>query len=278
MADSRGGTAWVENRPSRGLPLPPVRELWEHRELIGFLALRDLKVRYKQAAFGVGWALFQPIVGVLIFTLVFDRLAGVPSDDIAYPVFAFLGMSVWTYFSGAVTGMANSLVGNEALVTKVYFPRMAAPLAAVLPGLVDLGIAFGLLAVLMVVFGVGTTWALLALPLCLLALVATAVGFGLWLATLNVRYRDVKHGLSPLLQLWLFASPVAYPSNLVDGRLELVYRLNPMAGVIDAFRWSVLGGPWPGSRLLLSVATALLALVGGMLYFQNAERRFADVI
>jgi lipopolysaccharide transport system permease protein len=270
--------AWIENRPSRGLRGLGLRELWEYRELAGFLALRDLKVRYKQAAFGAAWAVLQPLVGVVVFTLVFRRLAKVPSDGIPYPVFAFLGLAVWAYVSSGVTKAAQSLVSNSALVTKVYFPRVLAPLASVLPGLLDLALSLLVLGLLMLVYGVAPTWAIATLPLWLVALVGTTLSVGLWLAALNVQYRDVNHAVTLLVQLWLFVSPVAYPSSLVPEAWRPLYALNPVAGLLDGFRWAVLGAPWRGTAHFVSLAVTAALLIGGVLYFQRVERRFADVI
>src|SRR5215218_2469655 len=269
---------WVENRAPTGWHKVDVRELWAYRELIAFLAVRDLKVRYKQAVLGMAWAVIQPLAGTLVFTLVFGRIAKLPSDGVPYAVFAFVGVSVWSYFSTSVQAAMSSLVGNVGLVTKVYFPRMAAPIAAVLPGLVDFGVALAILAVLMVVYGVTPGLGLLALPLCVLVLVTVTFGVGLLLATLNVRYRDVKGVSSLLLQLWLFASPVAYASSVVDGRWRGLYNLNPMAGLIDAFRWSLLGTSPPSVGSLTSLAVLVVLLFVGVAAFSREERRFADII
>jgi lipopolysaccharide transport system permease protein len=269
---------WVENRAPTGWHKVDLRELWAYRELIAFLAVRDVKVRYKQAVLGMAWAVLQPLAGALVFTLVFGRIADLPSDGIPYPVFAFVGVMVWTYFSAGVQNAMSSLVGNVGLVTKVYFPRMAAPIASVLPGLLDMGISLVILAVLMVVYGVTPGLALLALPLCIVVLVALTFGVGLVLATLNVRYRDVKGISSLLLQLWLFVSPVAYASSVVEDRWGPIYDLNPMAGVIDAFRWSLLGGPPPGLDALASLGVLVVVLVAGLAVFAREERRFADII
>jgi lipopolysaccharide transport system permease protein len=270
--------AWIENRPGRGLRGLDLREFWQYRELAGFLALRDLKVRYKQAAFGAAWAVLQPLVGVVVFTVVFRRLAKVPSDGIPYPVFAFLGLAVWAYLSSGVTKVSQSLVGNSPLITKVYFPRLLAPLASALPGLLDLALSLVVLGVLMLIYHVTPSWAMLTLPLWLVALVAVTLSVGLWLAALNVQYRDVNHAVTLLVQLWLFVSPVAYPSSLVPNAWRPLYALNPVAGVLDGFRWAMLGAPWPGSRLVLSLGVTAALLISGVLYFQRVERRFADVI
>lgn len=269
---------WIENRPSRGFRRLDLHELWEYRELAGFLALRDLKARYKQAAFGFGWALAQPLAGVVVFTVVFQRLADMPSDDIPYPLFSYVGLSVWAYFAGAASKATGSLVNDATLVSKIYFPRILAPAAAVLPGLVDMMLALTLLAVLMPVFGVAPTWAILTTPLWVVPLVAAALGTGLWLGALNVSYRDVGQAIGLLVQLWLFASPVAYPSSEVPEQWRTLYFLNPMTGVIEGFRWALIGGPWPGTRLLVSLAVIAAVLTGGLLYFLRLERRFADVI
>jgi lipopolysaccharide transport system permease protein len=269
---------WVENRAPSGWHKVDLRELWAYRELIAFLAVRDVKVRYKQAALGMAWAVLQPLAGALVFTLVFDRIANLPSDGIPYPVFAFVGVTVWTYFTTSVQTAMSSLVGNVGLVTKVYFPRMAAPLAAVVPGLLDMAISLLILAVLMVRYDVRPGLPLLALPVCVAVLVALAFGVGLVLATLNVRYRDTKGVSSLLLQLWLFASPVAYAGSVIEERWALLYALNPMAGLIDAFRWSLLGGSAPDAGALASLVVLLLILVVGLAVFAREERRFADII
>jgi lipopolysaccharide transport system permease protein len=269
---------WIENRPTAGWRALDLAELWAYRELVAFLALRDLKVRYKQAAFGVAWAGLQPLAGLVVFTLVFHKLARVPSDGIPYPTFAFLGFSVWSYLSATLNSAITSLVGNAPLITKVYFPRLAAPLATLLPGLVDLSIAFGLLTALMLWYRVVPGPALLALPACVAALIAVALGAGLLLTTLNVRYRDIRQVSGLVIQLWFFASPVAYPSSLVHEGWRWLYAVNPMVGIVDAFRWSVLRGPAPGAADLVSLASGALLLLAGVACFQRGERRFADII
>ena len=257
---------------------PRARELWAYREMVFFLAVRDLQVRYKQAAFGMLWAVVQPLAGALVFVVVFRRLAKVPSDGLPYLVFAFLGFAVWSYFSSALNAANGSLVANSALVTKVYFPRLAAPLSAVLPGLVDLMVALVMTGVLMAVLGVSPGWQLLTLPLWLVAVAVLAFGVGMLLSTVNVQYRDAHFAVGLLTQLWLFASPVAYPSSLVPDRWQLAYHLNPVAGVLEGFRWAVLDGRPPGAPALLSLAVGLLLLGVGFVYFLSSERRFADVI
>jgi ABC-type polysaccharide/polyol phosphate export permease len=269
---------WIENRASSGIRLPDLRELWAYRELAAFLAQRDVKVRYKQAVFGAGWAVIQPLAAAAVFTVVFHGLADMPSDGIPYPLFAYVGLSIWTYFSGAVTKATQTLVQNAPLVSKVYFPRVIALVAAVLPGLLDLLVSLSLLVILIPLYGAPLGWAVLTTPLWLVPVVAAAFGAGLWLGTLNVSYRDVDRGVTLLVQLWLFASPVLYPSSQVPEPWRIIFFLNPVAGPIEALRWALVGGPWPGPGVLLSLATTLIVLVGGLLYFFRLERRFADVI
>jgi ABC-type polysaccharide/polyol phosphate export permease len=269
---------WRVNGPGRERGDGAFPSIWRARELIGFFALRDVRVRYKQAALGVLWVLLQPIATVAIFTVVFGRLARIGSEGIPYPLFALAGMVVWSYFSAATVRGSESLVSNTQLVTKVSFPRIAAPAAAMLPPLVDLAVSLALVVVLLVYYGVNPGWRLLAVPVWLLLVVAAAFGTALWLSALNVRYRDVQHAIGPLMQIWLFASPVAYPASLFDGWHALLYALNPMAGLLGIARWSVLGTPWPGWPAAVSLLTLLLVLGTGALYFTRAERSFADVI
>jgi lipopolysaccharide transport system permease protein len=270
---------WVENSPARGWhPGGALRELWAYRELALVFALKDLKVRYKQTFFGIAWAVLQPLVGVLIFSVFLGRLAGVPSDGIPYPVFVYSGLSIWIYFSTSVTAAAQSLVDNRELVTKIYFPRLLAPLAAVFPGLLDLAIALAILAVFMAIYGVVPDAAILLLPAWILAALVLAFAVGLWLSALNVKYRDVRYALGFLMQVWLFASPVVFPSSLVEGTWRYVYAMNPMVGVIDGFRWSLATGPSPGLDGLVSLAAGIAIFVSGIVYFRRVERSFADVI
>jgi len=245
---------------------------------MGYFALRDLRLRYRQAALGVVWVLFQPVATVAVFTLVFDRLAGIDSQGVPYPLFALVGMVTWTYFASSVQAASTSLVSNANLVTKVYFPRIAAPGAALLPPAVDLGISMLLVIAMMSYYGVFSGVRLLGALLWLLFLGVTALGVALWLSALNVRFRDIQHAVAPLLQLWLFASPVAYPASLLEGWQELVYAVNPMVGVIGLGRWSLLGAPWPGWSLAVSAGTTILVFIVGLAYFGRAQRFFADVI
>ena len=279
FASPTGEKRWVENAPSHAwLPRVDVAELWASRELVLILALRNVKVRYKQTTLGVAWALVQPLAGVAIFTIVMRRLANVPSEGIPYPVFAFAGLAVWTYFASAATAAAESLAQYRELVTKVYFPRLLAPLAAILPGLIDLGISIVAVGVFMAIFGVRPSWAIVLLPLWVVAAAVTTFGVGVWLSALNARYRDVRNGLGFLLQIGLFATPVVYPSSLVHGSARLLLYVNPVAGVVEGFRWSLIGAPRPGLEALVSLATALLVLSAGIVYFARVERRLADFI
>lgn len=264
-----------------GLPARNVRgswsELWRSRELIYFFAARDLKVRYRQAVLGVLWVLAQPLALVVAFTLVFHTIAQLPSGDVPYPLFALTGLVVWTCFASSVLAASDSLVSNSALVTKVYFARLTAPLSALVPPLIDLAVSLVAVVAMCFYYGVSPTWRVFGAPLWLLLLIATTMGAGLWLSALNVRYRDVRHAVTPVLQVLLFLSPVAYAPTLPPAA-ALVYAINPMAGVISVFRWSVLGAPWPGWPLLVSAAAAAALVVSGLWYFRHAERAFADVI
>ncbi|WP_217644451.1 ABC transporter permease [Geodermatophilus amargosae] len=253
--------------------------MWAYRDLVYFLTWRDIKVRYKQTALGAAWAVLQPVLTMVVFSIFFGRLAGVPSEGVPYPVFAYTALVPWTFFANAVTQASNSLVAQEAMLTKVYFPRLIVPLAAVLAGLVDVSIAFVVLVGLMLAYGTVPTVAILALPLLVVFAAITALAVGLWLSALNVRYRDVRYTLPFIVQLWLFASPVAYPSSLVPEAWRPLYGVNPMVGVVDGFRWALLGGTEsPGSAFLVSVAAVVALLVGGLAYFRRMERSFADAV
>jgi ABC-type polysaccharide/polyol phosphate export permease len=274
--DARG---WTENAPREGwLPDLDLAEMWARREIAAVLALRNIKIRYKQTFFGVAWALLQPLAGVAIFTLVFGRLADVPSEGIPYPVFVYSGLAVWFYFSQSATLASESLAQYRELVTKVYFPRLLAPIAAVVPGLVDLGISLLAVGMFMAIFGVAPSAAIVFLPLWLAALVVVTFGVGLWLSALNVQYRDVRNVLAFLLQLWFFATPVVYGSSLLSGGWGSVLSLNPLVGLLECFRWSLIGAPAPGSDALISLASGLVILATGIVHFGRAQRRFADLI
>jgi lipopolysaccharide transport system permease protein len=264
--------------PSHGWAALRLGELWEYRELLYFLIWRDVKVRYKQTALGVAWAMLQPLLAMFVFSLFFGRLAHMGSDGLPYPVFNLAGLVPWTFFAFGLNEAANSLVGSRHLITKVYFPRLAIPLATVLAGLVDFAIAFLLLLVVMGSYGIlPGVQVLLVIPLVLLTLV-TALGVGLWLAALNVQYRDIRYVLPFLTQLWLFATPIVYPSSLVPATWRPVYGLNPMVGVVDGFRWALLGTQAPGATLVVSALAAVVLCAGGALYFRRRERGFADVV
>jgi lipopolysaccharide transport system permease protein len=256
-----------------------LRELWDYRELLYFLTWRDIKVRYKQTALGAAWAVIQPFFMMVVFSLFFGKLAGVPSDGIPYPVFAFCGLLPWQLFAHALTESSNSLVGNQNLITKVYFPRLVVPIAAVLGGVVDFAIAFVILLAMMLYFGIVPGWAIVTLPLFIVLAITTALAVGLWLSALNVKYRDVRYTMNFLVQFWLFATPVAYPSSLIPEQWRWAYGLNPMAGVVEGFRWALLGKTDPpGALLAVSVAVVVILLVGGLYYFRKMEQEFADVV
>lgn len=264
--------------PSTGWAALRLRELWDYRELLFFLIWRDVKVRYKQTALGVAWAVLQPLLAMFVFSLFFGRLARIASDGLPYPVFNLAGLVPWTFFAFGLNEAAASVVGSRHLITKVYFPRLAIPLATVLAGLVDFAIAFALLLIMMAWYGIVPGIEVLAVvPLVGLAFV-TALGVGLWLAALNVQYRDVRYVLPFLTQMWLFATPIVYPTSLVPPKWRLLYGLNPMVGVVDGFRWALLGGPAPGPTIAMSALAGIVLALGGALYFRRTERAFADIV
>ena len=266
--------------PRRGFAALGLRELWDCRELVYFLVWRDIKVRYKQSALGAAWAILQPVLTMVVFSLVFGKLAKMPSDGIPYPIFAFAALLPWNLFATGLTGASSSLVGNANLLKKVYLPRMAIPLGAVFAVFVDFVIAFGVLICMMAWYRiVPSAAALLVVPLTLLAMIC-ALGAGVWLAALNVRYRDVKYVLPFLIQLWMFATPVVYSTSLIKSAwARVVFAINPMVGVVDGFRYALLGAPAPDAgAVVVSTGTALIVLFCGFLYFRQAERTFADVI
>ena len=272
--------AWTENRaPTGWLPRLQLGELWRFRELAFLLAIRDVKVRYKQTVLGVVWVVLQPLVAAAMFTVVFGRLAGLDTEGMPYAVFVYPGVVLWGYFSGALTSVAQSLVQNRDLVTKTYFPAVVAPLALALPGLVDLAVSLVAVGVVMAAYGVTPGAALALFPVWIIACVIVVLAAGSWLSALNVRYRDVRYTMPFLLQVWLFASPVVYPSSLVEGGWAKLYALNPMVTILDGFRWSVAGGPAPSpEEALISALVVLVVLATGLVYFLRAERRFADLI
>jgi lipopolysaccharide transport system permease protein len=254
-------------------------QIWRYRELLFFLVWRDIKVRYKQTALGVAWALLQPFLTMVVFSFFFGRLAQVPSDGLPYPLFTFAALLPWQLFSYALNESSNSLVVHQRLITRVYFPRLLIPLAAVLAGLVDFFLALGVLLAMMAYYGVALTAAALTLPLFLLLALATAFGVGLWLSALNVQYRDVRFVLPFLTQFWLFITPIAYPSSLAPEWLRPFYALNPLVGVVEGFRWALLGAQNnAGPVILISSLMVLFVLVSGLFYFQRSEKFFADLV
>lgn len=278
MSDS-GDLSVLLIRPSKGWVPFRLKELWNYRELLYFLVWRDVKVRYKQTALGAAWAILQPLLTMIVFSVFFGRLAKIPSDGIPYPVFAYCGLLPWQFFSNALTESSNSLVGNQNLVTKVYFPRLVIPVAAISAGFVDFSIAFLVLLGMMAFYGIVPTLAIFLLPFFLLLAFVTALGAGLWLSALNVKYRDVRYTIPFLTQFWFFMTPIVYPSSLLRGDWQAVYGLNPMAGVVEGFRWVLLGNEKIlGGLIALSIGMAVSLLVSGLYYFGRAEQTFADLI
>ena len=275
-ADSKPVT--IIEPAQRWVPLD-LRELWDQRELIYFLAWRDIKVRYKQTALGVSWAILQPLFAMLVFSIFFGRLGGIPSDGLPYPLWSFVGLVPWTFFAQGLTQAANSLVMSQNLLRKIYFPRLAIPIATVLSAALDLALAFVVLVGMMGFFRVQPSVRVLAvIPLVLLAFVA-ALGVGLWFSALSVRYRDVRYVVPFLVQFWLFATPIAYPSSLLPERWRVLYAINPMTGVVEGFRWALLGAKTaPGPMLIVSTLTAVIILLGGAFYFRSVEQTFADIV
>jgi lipopolysaccharide transport system permease protein len=257
----------------------PLGELWAYRELLYFFVWRDIKIRYKQTAIGAAWAVLQPLLTMLVFSLFFGRLAHIPSDGIPYPIFFYSALLPWMYFAAALQNATNTIVENQRMITKVYFPKLLLPLSAVLSGLVDFGISFLMFVVLMVYYGIRPGAAMVWLPAFLLLALLTALGVGLWLSALNAIYRDVRYVLPFLTQFWMFASPVVYASSLVPARWRWLYGLNPMVGVIEGFRWSLTGrGDGLGRSFFVSVAVVAAVLLSGIAYFQRMETTIADVV
>jgi lipopolysaccharide transport system permease protein len=272
-------------RPTRGWTSLRLHDVWEYRELLYFLVWRDVKVRYKQTALGAAWAILQPLMAMIVFTIFFGNLAGVGSEGLPYPLFSYAGLLPWTFFAQGLSQSSDSLVGSANLVRKVYFPRLVIPASSVIGGLVDFAIAFIVLVALMAFYRVAPTPTALFLPLFVLLALATALGVGMWLSALNVQYRDVKYVLPFFIQLWLFVTPVIYPAGRVTSRLAKLgipvwlYGLNPMVGVVEGFRWALFGsGSGPGPVLAASAAISAFLLVSGAFYFRRMERTFADVV
>jgi lipopolysaccharide transport system permease protein len=269
----------IRIEPSRGWVSLRLHELWAYRELLYFLTWRDIKVRYKQTALGAGWAILQPFLTMVVFSIFFGRLAKIPTDGLPYPIFSYAALVPWTFFAQGLGHAANSLVGSSNLIKKIYFPRLVVPIAGVISGLVDLGLALLVLVGMMLYYGLMPSLTVLWLPLFVLLALMTALGAGLWLAALNVQYRDVRYVMPFLIQLWLFATPIAYPSSLLQEPWRTLYGLNPMVGVVEGVRWALVGMPL-GSPAGLAVSALISAalLSGGAFYFRRLERSFADVI
>ena len=265
-------------RPLPGWVPVNLRELWEYRELLYFLTWREVKVRYKQTLLGFAWAVIQPLMMMVVFTLFFGNLAKVPSEGIPYPLFNYTALLPWTLFSEGITRATSSMISGTALVQKIYCPRLVMPISGILSPLVDFAIAFLILIGLMIYYGYAPTIRILWLPAFILLATVTSLGVGLWLSAINVRYRDVRYVVPFIIQLWLFASPVVYASSLLPEKYQIVYGLNPMSGVIEGFRWCLLGTDPPGSMLGLSVGIVIVILVSGTFYFRRTEKTFADVI
>jgi len=269
----------IRIEPTKGWVALQLKELWAYRELLYFLIWRDVKVRYKQTALGAAWAIIQPVFTMIVFSLFFGRLAKMPSDGIPYPIFAYAALVPWTFFSNGLSQASNSLVGSSNLLKKVYFPRLSVPISSVLSGLIDFSIAFIVLLGMMLYYGIHPTLNVIWLPFLLLLTVITSLGVSLWLSALNVHFRDVRHTLPFLTQFWLFATPIAYPSTLLSEPWRTLYSINPMVGVVEGFRWALLGVETaPGPMLIVSLLAAVALLVGGAFYFRRLEKTFADVV
>lgn len=265
--------------PSRGWVSLRLQELWAYRELLFFLTWRDIKVRYKQTALGAVWAILQPFMTMVVFSLFFGKLAKMPSDGIPYPIFSFAALVPWTFFANGLTQSANSLVGNGNLIKKVYFPRLIVPISTVLSGVVDFVLAFVVLLGMMLYYGIVPTLNVVFLPFFLLLALATSLGVGLWLSAMNVQFRDVRYVIPFLTQFWMFATPIAYSSRLLNEPWRTVYGLNPMVGVVEGFRWALLGSRnAPGPMLWVSTLAAVVLLISGAYYFRRMEKTFADTV
>lgn len=281
LAHTNSGTPAkvIRIAPSRGWVSLGLREFWQHRELLYFLVWRDIKVRYKQTLLGGAWAILQPLLTMVVFSLFFGRLAKVPSNGIPYPIFSFAALVPWTFFASGIAAAANSLVGNANLLRKVYFPRLCIPVASVLAGVVDFALALLLLIIMMPFYGVYPSLHILWLPLFLVLALASALGVGLWLAAINVQFRDVRYAVPFVTQIWMFASPVVYSASLVPSRWRALYGLNPMAGVVEGFRFSLLDASAISLEMvLLSTLVAVVLVVTGAFYFRRTEKTFADVV
>jgi len=265
--------------PRKGVFHLDLKSIWAYRELLYFLVWRDLKVRYKQTSIGIGWTVLQPLIAMVIFTVIFGHFAKIPSDGVPYPIFAFCGLLPWTYFATALNRCMVSVVADAQLVSKIFFPRLLLPIAGTISGVIDFFISLGLFLGLMVWYGFVVTWWLLTLPLFLMLALLTALAVGLWVSALNVRYRDVSYTIPFLIQAWMFASPVIYPVSMIPEKYRSLYSLNPMAGVIEGFRWALLGKANPDfSVMAVSVVVVIGVLAGGLVFFRRMERTFADIV
>ena len=266
-------------RPSRGWISLNLHDLWEYRELLYFLTWRDIKVRYKQTVLGAAWAIIQPFFTMVVFSVFFGKLAKMPSDDIPYPIFSYAALVPWTFFANGLSQSSSSLVASANLIKKVYFPRLVVPISSVISGAADFVLAFAVLLGMMLYFGIVPTWNIVWLPLLLLLALVTSLGVGLWLTAMNVQFRDVRYAVPFLVQAWMFATPIAYPSSLLDEPWRTLYGINPMAGVVEGFRWALLGTQTaPGPIVLVSALVAVGLLVSGAYYFRRMEKTFADLV
>ena len=270
-------------RPARGFAALNLKDLWDYRELIYFLTWRDLKVRYKQTVLGFSWVILQPVINMVLFTVLFGQLLKVPTDGIPYPIFSFAALLPWLYFAGSLTRSSTTLVGSANLISKVFFPRMVIPIAGVLSGLVDFLVSLIVLVGMMLYYQIIPTWNLLMLPVFLFLAMLTALGFGLWLSALNVRFRDINHLVPFIIEIWKYATPVIYGATLIPERFRFLLGLNPMTGVVEGFRWAILGSKYvenfdPGPLFIVSITITMVILISGVVFFRNTERTFADII
>lgn len=269
----------IRIEPSRGWGSLSLKDVWEYRELLGIFVWRDLKVRYRQTVIGASWAIIQPFLTMVIFSIFFGRLAGVPSDEIPYPIFSYAALVPWTFFANSINQASNSLVNSADMIKKIYFPRLTMPIASVLAGLVDFALAFIVLVGMMLYYGFVPTVNTLWLPGLVILSMMTALGVSFWLSALNVQFRDVRYMIPFITQAWLFATPVAYPSSMLSEPWQIVYGLNPMVGVVEGFRWALLGTDTaPGPMIIVSFTVSLVVLISGAYYFRRMEKTFADVI
>jgi lipopolysaccharide transport system permease protein len=279
LASNKRQSPILNIEPSNSWVSLKLGELWQYRELLYFLIWRDIKVRYKQTALGAAWAIIQPLFSMLVFSLFFGRLAKMPSDGLPYPLFSLAALVPWTFFANGLNQSSNSLVASANLLKKVYFPRLVIPIATVLAGVIDFALSFVVLLGLMAFYGIAPTINLLWMPLFLLLALVTSLGVGLWMSALNVKYRDVRYIVPFIIQVWMFSTPIVYPSSLLPATWRTVYGLNPMVGVVEGFRWALLGtNTGPGFMIGVSSAAALLILIGGAFYFRHMEKSFADIV